>query len=153
MLSAFKRLSAAAIAGMLAVAAPLGAQGHGGGGWHGGGGGWRGGGWHGGGWHGWDGGWHRGWGGGWWGGWGAVVGIPFAYPYVYAYPVYPAYPAYPYYQPYGYYAPPLPASGTVQPGFTCDAGRYVCPLKVVHPINGVCHCPTGNDHWIQGTVR
>ncbi len=60
-----KSLTAAAIAGVIALSASVAPASadwrHGGGGWHGGGGGWHGGGWHGG----YGGGWHHGGGYGW----------------------------------------------------------------------------------------
>jgi hypothetical protein len=148
-----KRLIAGAGVMALALAAPGHADAHGG--W-GGRGGW-GGGWHGGG------GW--GWRGGFYGGLAVGIGLPYAYGYPYSYsypypypypyppPAYSYAPSYPYY----YYAAPAAApyapSSQPPPGYTCDAGRYVCPLQVVHPVNGACNCPTGNGGWIQGTAR
>jgi hypothetical protein len=69
--------------------------------------------------------------------------------------VYPPY----FYEPYydeGYYAPPVyaypPPVGTPA-GFTCYAGRYVCPLEVQHPVGGDCACPAYGGGRVDGTVR
>lgn len=93
----------------------------------------------------------------WWRGGGLFIGIPgpfvFGPPVVYPPPpvVYPP-PAY-YYPPSYYarppvpYAPPSPyppASGHAgQPGRTCYAGGYTCPLAGSYPPGAACSCPTG----------
>ncbi len=70
---------------------------------------------------------------------------PVYVPPVYAAPVYGA-PA---------YAPPAAydAPAAAEPGTTCYAGRYVCPLEVAHPINESCACPTDDNGRAEGTVR
>jgi len=78
------------------------------------------------------------------------VGVFFGFaPVVVPPPVY--YPAPVYYYPPAYYAS-SPVLGA-PPGFTCYAGRYVCPLAVEHPIGGACACPAENGGRIGGTVR
>jgi hypothetical protein len=74
-----------------------------------------------------------------------VYPVPVYAPPVYAAPVY----APPVYAPPAAYAAPAPGA----PGTTCYAGRYVCPLDVVHPINDSCSCPTEGNGREAGTVR
>jgi len=94
-------------------------------------------------------------------GFGVFFGGPvvaFAPPVVFAGPrVYVAPPAY-YVPPpaYYYYPPPAYAAAAPYPpppGFTCYAKPYICPLRVEHPVNGPCDCPTYGGGLIGGTVR
>ena len=135
--------SVAALAAVLGMVAPA-AQAHGG--WGGG----------------WGGGYHGGWWGGYRGGVGVVIGVPYGYygyPYPYAYYP-PTYYAPPVYSPPVYAAPyaadPGPAyssSAQAPAGYTCNAGPYVCPLSVVHAINGPCSCPANNGGRVYGNAR
>ncbi len=83
----------------------------------------------------------------WWRG-GFFVGAPFYYPPPVYYPPPPVY----YPPPPVYYAPPpaaYVAPGTAyaaQPGRTCFAGSYTCPLGANVPAGAGCSCPTGRGN-------
>jgi hypothetical protein len=82
----------------------------------------------------------------WWRGGGVFVGIPG--PVVVGPPVIYAPPPVYYAPPPVYYAPPpgypAPQSFAAEPGRTCYAGSYVCPLGQAYPLGAACSCPTGH---------
>jgi hypothetical protein len=81
----------------------------------------------------------------WYGGWGYGIGIVPPSVYIGPPPGYYGPPPGYYAPPPAYYAPPpayyAPPQGG-QPGQTCYAGPYICPLDQPVPPGGPCSCPT-----------
>jgi hypothetical protein len=89
----------------------------------------------------------------WWRG-GVFFGVA-PFPLFYGPPVYYAPPPVVYAPPPVVYAPPPnTAYAQAQPqGTSCDAGRYVCPLRAPVPPGAACSCPTDQRGRAPGTAR